>query len=584
MNSHPPKSDTSFEGLQRHVDPDVVKHVTVAEKEQGDDTDFHTLNEALGKQKRPYQARTITDLLLDGVTPILIFIMVYAVLFFLLEVRFIYSEVHDKNLKFVAFCFVMGIVALNRVVATDSSDESVIYIFALAGTMGLYTLATTGGYDVGSVAGTFLDRPWIASGFNMLIVAIIWWSTNRLMHECCIDENQVAGDVGILTGTIRRFQEVSQRQKPKQVKGEKRRRADHLLESMELQDVDPMEWAPESKDAVTIVKASERLKKRHPGMSVIYYSIPVMIVFTLGLPVFLAGGDRWVKAGHMYVALYTVAALMLLSTTSLGGLREYFRARRIFFPAKIGPFWLCLATFMIAVVCIGALRLPQAPMPDMAIIEMHQTDYWSGLSNFRLKKPASVSVAEELEQAKVLEYISLGVLMLLGLFMLFFIARGLGELAAAVGRNRDLFSPRVVRFFDELDAFLLKVVRMPSLPKFRARPRVSRHIATSAHFNSPMGGVGTASNEDVASYVETSYDALCALAHDLGVPREKDQTPYEFLDSFPKALHPLKREAKVITELYVQSAYSNIPPDKATLDRLRKFWVTYTRIRNRIVR
>ncbi len=62
----------------------------------------------------------------------MILIMVASVVFFLLDVRFVYTEVHDLNLRVVAFCFILGVVALNRLIARDGKDESIMYIIGLA--------------------------------------------------------------------------------------------------------------------------------------------------------------------------------------------------------------------------------------------------------------------------------------------------------------------------------------------------------------------------------------------------------------------------------------------------------------------
>lgn len=586
MSSHPPELDTSFESLHRAPEPGAIEHVSKGTKKRHEITDFASLDRQLAMPGRPYQHRSVTDLLIDALTPVMIFILVYSVIFFLLEVRFIYSEVHDKNLKMVAFYFILGVVALNRLIAQEGRDESIMYIFALSGAIALYTLATTSMYGVGSVARNFLDRPWIATGFNTVIVAIVWWTTNRLMHECCVDENRVAGDVGMLAGTMRKFQRSVQRDdrpKPKK-KAKTRRSKDHLLEMMEIEAFDPLEWKPDTAtQAVQIMQPTQRLPKRHPGMSVLIYSVPVMIVFALGLPVLRAGGDPWVKAGHLYVGVYTVTMLTLLMLTSLGGLREYFRSRRVFFPRTIGVFWIGLGTIMLAAVCVGALQMPMPPMPAPALIDSHETDYFSRGSTFRLQSRA-VTAAEQLESGRAVERVGNVVLIAIGLFFAYGTLRAIGAAAAAIGKRRDRWPPVVVKFFDWLDVLLLRIVRVPTLPKRKRLPRVSRERSASINFTSPLRGEGLGSGIDVRSQVAVAYDALCALASDLGVPRHQDQTPYEFVEKFPSQLDKLKAEALELTDLYVRSAYSREHIDESTLDRLRKFWIAFEKARNRVVR
>ena len=99
-----------------------------------------------------------------------------------------------------------------------------------------------------------------------------------------------------------------------------------------------------------------------------------------------------------------------------------------------------------------------------------------------------------------------------------------------------------------------------------------------------MQGEGLGSGADVRAYVESSYAALCALAYDMGVPRNMDQTPYEFIEAFPEAMRPIQVEARELTEMYVHAAYSPDIVDEEALDRLRKFWLVYDRMRRRVIR
>lgn len=307
----PPEESTDFSSLDASIAYEEAEQSAPVRVEAPVETDFHVLKKQLGDGIKSYQGRSATDYLIDCLTPIMIFLMVYIVVFFLLDVRYIFTAVHDQNLRFVAFCFIMGLVALNRLIARDGSDESVIYIFALAGAVGMYTFATTELYDMGSAAGSFLNEPYLATGFNMLIVAFIWWLTNRLMHECCIDENVTAGDVGILTGTARSFQKKILRKQPKvkEVKVKVKRPKGHVLDMNEIEAFDPMEWKkPEPKRKKKIsLSTADRMAKRHPGISIFYFSVPVMAIFALGLPVLINGGPGWVVVGKFYVGQYTPA-------------------------------------------------------------------------------------------------------------------------------------------------------------------------------------------------------------------------------------------------------------------------------------
>ena len=546
--------------------PTTERHVVKASAA----TDFKSLTGGGPQGPKPYQRRSPTDWLLEFLTPFMILIMVASVVFFLLDVRFVYTEVHDWNLRMVAFFFILGVVSLNRLIARDGRDESILYFVALAGAITMYTMATTTAYDVGSVGGKFMNRPGVALAFNLSVVMFIWWLANRLTHECCVDENYTAGDIGILTGTVRRFKEKAER-----------KTAAPILDTT-LDAIDPSEWKkPEKKGPKPAYGATQRLSKRHPGISILYFSVPVMIAFALGQRVVQHGGESMLLAGHLYLACYTVSALSLLMLSSLAGLRDYFRARRVKLPGTLGPFWIGLGSVMVVMVLFGAAVLPGPDLPPIAYVAEHQYDPWNQGSTFQLKSIVTPAV-DVVQQNHVVEYIGTGVLICFGLFFAFALLRGAGLVAAYIGRNRDVFPGFVRRFFDRLDRFLERITRVPELPKFRRRrPRIDRNLSMSAKIKNPMAQGGDLTTR---AMVEGCYDALCALAYDLGVPRKLDQTPYEFIDSLPKELNTLREEAFELTDLYVRAAYANAQFDVRTQDRLRKFWMTFERLRAKVVR
>jgi len=548
-------------------------------------SEFFTLKEELGDRRRPMQKRSLADLAIDAVTPFLIFIMVFSVVWFLLDIRYIYTESENTSLRIFAFSLVMGIVALNRLVARDGADDSIIYIVGLAGVTFAFSFVITG--TTGSVARSFLDQRYVATAFNMTVISLLWWITNRLTHECCVDENRTAGDVGILTGTARSFRQAVQiRTAPRKKPPPSMRPKGHLLEKTELAAVDPLDWQDPEKNKDLVVETAPptvRLAKRHPGISIFYFSIPVLAIFALGLPVLMQGGSRFVNAGHAYVGLFTTSALALLMLTSLGGLRQYFRSRRVFFPPQIAAFWMTLGSVMVVSVLLFAISMPMPGMPRMASIDEHETDFWTQSSTFELRSPAS-ELTEAVQQSQILEYLRVGVLVFFGGFGLFSLIRGLGFLAVFIGHNRDLFPAWVSDMFNRLDDLLQKYVQLPSLPTFKRRIRIRPGASLSAKFQNPMKGESAVERDRLEEYVTEAYDALCALAYDLGVPRNPDQTPYEFLASFPKELNNLQDVAEELTELYVRTVYSKLTLDDRVLDRLRKFWSVYEKVRIRYIR
>ncbi len=554
-------------------------------------TDFKSLRRDMPPDERRHEGRNLTDLIIDVSIPFLIFLMVFSVVFFLLNVRYIYSAQEHPSMQMAAFCLIMGIVALNRLIARDNSGEGPMYFAGLAVVTGLFTVATTAGYDVGSFAGSFLDNTGWALFLNITIVCLLWWVTNRLVHECCVDENTSAGEVGILTGTLRNFRQAIQFEGPggkpaAPAKKKSKSRHHELYRTTEIEAFDPTEWKPPTDGAGKTVEApTKRLRKRHPGVSIFYFSVPVMAVFALGLPALMRGGDAFVLTGHVYVGIFTLCALTLLMLTSLGGIREYFRSRRVHLPPGIGPFWAGLGAFMVLVVAVGALQLPMPDMPAPAYVGEREFDAYTRVDRGFDLTPYTASAARQVQQGKIIQRVTYVVVAALVLFGVFGAIRSVGLAAGAIGKRRDLYPEWVVRLFNWLDHVLERIVSLPQVvPSIRyGYPRAVN--ARSTAFSNPMAGEGAAAKaEDIQRYLTSSFDALCALSDDMGAPRGKDQTPYEFLRNLPREMKPIWEEAAEVVELYVRSAYSPIQPEPKVLDRLRKFWLAYDQIRKRYIR
>lgn len=585
MPDHFDNQGTDFHSLLR----EDISPLTDEAPLRPEKLDYESLARYYPEQVSRVIPRSATDYLIDAVTPFLVFLMVFSVVWFLLDVRFIYTEVGNRELRIFAFCMVMGVVALNRLIARDGSEESILYVVGLFGAVVAFTYFQTVSYGMGSVARGFLDNPLTATGLNFALVAFLWWLTNRLTHECCVDTNPHAGDVGILTGVARDFANRSKATAPEQKKKEKRplfkRPVRPVIEGMEIEPYDPTEWKPPDQTPRPKAEATmaERPSARHPGMSVFYFSVPVMVAFALGLPVLLQGGVPFVFAGHLYVGVYTFSALMLLLLSSLASLREYFRMRSVIFPAAIGWWWIGLGLAMVLVVLVGAVSLPMPQMPGMAAIDEHEIDFWTRGSSFELQQPAS-RAALAVQESQIVDKVRIGVLIFLGVITLFAALRGIGELAAWMGRNRHRFPKPIVRAFAVLDALLERVLRVPSIPRIGLRRRISADVALSTQYRNPMQGEGIGSMAEVQAAVARSYDALCALAADLGKPKPKDMTPYEFLEVLPNEMRGLRNEARELTSLYVLSEYSDHTPDPRVLDRLRRFWVAYEQVRRGLIR
>lgn len=580
---------TDFQSLAKDPVPDFAPLVTEQpRKKKFLRTDFHSLGGAQALRPKATVPRTLADWFIDGVTPFLIFTMTCPVLLFLLNMRFVYTEVNDLSLRIFAMFFLIGIVALNRLIARDGSEESVIYIFGLFMAVAMYTVSSTGLYGT-AVAQNFMNTSiGLALAFNMSVVGFLWWMVNRLTHECCVDENMVAGDMGLFTSTARRFQQAMRPREKAAPKLKYRTLIEEVQAPMyDLEPFDPLEVrkpAPGTAPKPNYAALAARLPKRHPGISIFYFSVPVLLVFSLGLRLIQHGGEFMLRAGWIQVFAYMSSALLLLMLTSLGGLREYYRQRRIAMPSGAAWFWLGLGLFMAAAVIIGAMRLPLPGLPPLAHVESHEYDPYSDSTRDFVIKQTDVSPETLLRENQTMQRIGDGVLLALALFAGYALLKGLAGLAAWAARHRNRLPAGWARFFDRLERFLSRLTRLPAYTKRKRRTRIQRDIATCVPYTNPAGDPVRNARMTINDQIEYAYEALCALAYDLGVPRELSQTPHEFLAVFPEELGALRSEAEDLTRLYLVAAYSPMEIDPRVQDRLRRFWLNYNRIRNRVVR
>jgi len=580
---------TDFQSLSKEPAPTFAPLVTEQpRKKKFMRTDFQSLGGAEALRPKATVPRTLADWTIDSVTPFLIFTMTCPVLLFLVNMRFVYTEVNDLPLRIFAVSFLIGIVALNRLIARDGSEESIIYIFALFMAVALYTASSTGIHGT-VVAQNFMNTSiGLALLFNMTVVGFLWWMVNRLTHECCVDENMVAGDMGLFTSTARRFQQAMRPREKAAPKLKYRTILEEVQGPMyDLEPFDPLEArAPAAPSAPKpdYAALAARLPKRHPGISIFYFSVPVLLVFSLGLRLIQHGGEPMVRAGWLQVLVYMTSALLLLMFTSLGGLREYYRQRRIAMPSGATWFWLGLGFFMTAAVILGAARLPLPGLPPLTRVEGHEYDpLLSRARDFQIQE-TDISPEALLRENETMRRIGDGVLLMFALFLGYALLKGLAGLAAWVARHRHRLPAGWGRFFDRLEGLLSRLTRLPVYAKRKRHTRIQRDIATSVPYTNPAGDPARSARMSVKDHIEYAYEALCALAYDLGVPRELSQTPHEFLAAFPEELGALRAEAEDLTRLYLVAAYSPMEIDPRVQDRLRRFWLNYNRIRNRVVR
>ncbi len=546
-----------------------------AHGEQPQDTTF----EALVRDAPPPEGsehRRALDGAIALLGPVLIFVMCASVLWFLLDVRSVYTTVNDLNLRWAGTWFLVGIVAINRMHAHQGKHEAVLYVVLLALVSTLYTLAVTEMSGMGAAVPGLIRHPGGAALFNTALMLALWLAVNRLTWECCVASNPRAAEIGIFSDVARRWLAE---------KGEGAKAGAEARAEATLEPYDPTEWTPERRRRREKAPASEaeaEAPKGHPGTGVLLLSIPAMLIFTLGLRVIQHGGPGLMARGNVLLVAYTAAALLLLMFTSLGGVLEYFRERRVPIPPALPAFWLTFGGFLTLVVLVGAVALPKPALPPPADIAQPGAGDYRYPIGFELR-PVERAPEEAAEHEAMMRVLTWGVLGGLAAFAAYTALRGVGLGAARVAARRA--TPAWMRrWAARLDALLQTLLRPPRPRKRRRRLRIQRDIAASAQYRNPMGAPGGAARMTPGQHIAYAYEALCALAEDLAAPKRPGQTPYEFLRAFPPELDSIRPEAAELTELFVEINYGGRKPPPRVEDRLRRFWTVYERARNRVLK
>ncbi len=516
---------------------------------------------------------TLTDTLLSFINPFLILVLVGSVVFFLLDVRYIYTAVNDSNLRIVAFSLVLGIVAVNRIFATESIEDGVMYGFGLGLVISLYVMVSTSMYGTGSVIYNLVTgNNFLAFLTNMGVVIFLWWLTNRITYECCIDENLSAAEIGITT-SISKAVEKSREHKTKKITTT--RESDLFYE---LEAVDPTQLKfkdPSTKDITfNIIGFGEQLSKIPAGISILFFSIPVMGIFSFGLRILVNGGQKIVNGGWFYLVLYVFSATLLLVMTSLGGLREYYKMRKISVPSLLGITWVLAGIFIIFIAMVCSVYLPLPELPKPFYVAEHKPDPWVRGDTFQLS-PVVATPVEIWQQQMILQklgYVVVTILVMVSIWIIFQALKGLFVEWVRVSVQKGKIG------FGWLKRFLERTPK-----SLKIRKKISSSQSKSIKFVNSLSHPEMSKKNSPNEHIEYAYLALCALAEDLGVPKKPSETPLEFLKNLPQSLEVLREEIEEITQLYQVAVFSPVVFDEKILDRLRKFWMSYNRVRQRVV-
>ncbi len=552
-------------------------------------TDYASLTDGEQINHRIEMPNTLADHFINFVTPFLIFLLVMPVLFYLLNVRFIYTTAHDANLRVFTIFFVIGVVALNRLIARDGSVEAFVYAFGLMVVVALYTIVATEYENVGAVARNVMDRMVLGALLtNMAMVVFVWWLVNRLTHECCVDESNVAGDIGLFAATSAQFRRRLRLAAAPPSEKPKRKSAAGVDEPWHgLVAYDPTDTGTEGRPPFAASKAdfSQRLPERHPGMALFYFSVPVVLLFSLGLRVIQHLGMPAVGMGAYYMYVYIFCAFMLLAITCLRQLRAYFRLRKVAMPPVLPWCWLGLATLLVVVIMWGAANLPMPALPSQVY---EQADTQIGVYHSQTGRygemtitPASLRWLQARGLVIWMERLSMLLVFMVLIYAVLKMLQWVTDLLLERRNQLPHWLSQLISFVAWLLFRMWPALRTWAFPK--RRRRIQRHVSLSAKYDSPFSRPDAAPMP-VRDHIAYAYEALRALAADVGKPPRPSSTPYEFLAHYPDELGTMKREAEELVRLYVIAAYSTLQTDERLEDRLRNFWVAFRIVRNNYVR
>jgi hypothetical protein len=278
----------------------------------------------LEHRKKKRAEKTGLDYLVTALSPLLIMLLVGSLVFFLIEV--FYRGEMAGGIRWVMFWFVGAIVLVSRIGIEQSPGHAAIYGAALAGATWIFLMMTHPAFLVGIV-----------------LLALVWWSSHKLVRDCTlIDDQDDSSDKGLLEKANVTQKANAKKDHPKGTNDRKR-------------------------------KAPESTKKKHsPGRCLLYYSLAALPLFGIG-QLFLNGSPDGTQnqAGFLFLTLYLLATAGLLLSTSFLGLRRYLRQRTLKMPGGIASTWLLSGTKVACVVFFIAWLFPR-PGAELA---------WSGLNS-----------------------------------------------------------------------------------------------------------------------------------------------------------------------------------------------------------
>ncbi len=290
--------------------------------------------------------KTAIDYVLIILTPAMIMTLVTSLVFFLIEV--IYPGEYKDRLRLGFFCYVVGAVLVARISMMDEIASRAIGYGVVLAILGWLLLQVYIRYDSDSAFALF---GWL---INMVLIAIVWWSTHRLTWDCTnVDaDSDDAGGEGLLEAAGL---------EPKSIRIE-----DRKARAEEARDPPGFSgwWARYQRFR------EKRMKNRPLGVWVVYFALASLPLFGLGQALLRSEDTEQRRTVFWLMAIYVASGLALLLTTCFLTLRRYLRQRNVEMPAKMTAAWLGTGAGIILVLLILGALLPR-PSPEYSLLDFN---------------------------------------------------------------------------------------------------------------------------------------------------------------------------------------------------------------------
>ena len=299
---------------------------------------------------RPKGKVHLIDFVAIVLSPVLIMLMVGSLVFFLIEV--LQQGKFEGLLHYTFFFFVIATVLVARISIEQGSKKAIFYGIGLGAACFIAMMAFVE-YNTAlfKVLGPII---------NLALMALVWWSAHKLTWDCThLDEDAKASGRGVLaavgldTTKSTTDSDDAKQYDPDRSSTATRKKKKTVDRFEEPEKIGLWQRYQQYRDW--------RKKKPHtPGVWVLYFALAAIPLYGLGQA--MIPGDDAARRGNTFwqMATYIAAALGLLMTTTLLGLKRYLEARNASIPTPLTVAWLGLGG-MLVVLFIGVAAILPRP-------------------------------------------------------------------------------------------------------------------------------------------------------------------------------------------------------------------------------